>query len=218
MTGLLYLVINTPNSHSLETVSLSLDTNLETKAIILLPTDWSRSRVDQQKWAWNENDSSFEFPTIKDCNEHFLFFSNQIEFADQIEATIKILDDNQNLKLARIVTFVDCDLLGKENMQSWMDGIAHFSDAICFSNRNNINSILLKEYTERYKSMHYPLETFILGKNISANRIFCPTARRISHVFDSPELLDHDETPDNDPYLCQLPSGYRRTPIPKIFA
>ena len=48
MTGLLYLVINTPNSHSLETVSLSLDTNLEMKAIILLPTDWSHSRVDQK--------------------------------------------------------------------------------------------------------------------------------------------------------------------------
>ena len=158
--------------------------------------------------------NSLSLRTVK----NIFSFSNQIEFADQIEATIKILDDNQHLKLARIVTFVDCDLLGKENMQSWMDGIAHFSDAICFSNRNNINSILLKEYTERYKSMHYPLETFILGKNISANRIFCPTARRISHVFDSPELLDHDETPDNDPYLCQLPSGYRRTPIPKIFA
>ena len=174
---------HTPNSHSLETVSLSLDTNPKTNAIILLPTDWSHSRVDQ-KWAWNEKDSSFEFSlrTVK----NIFSFSNQIELADQIEATIKILDDNQHLKLARIVTFVDCDLLGKENMQSWMDGIAHFSDAICFSNRNNINSILLKEYTERYKSMHYPLETFILGKNISANRIFCPTARRISHVFRFP--------------------------------
>ena len=51
--------------------------------------------------------------------------------------------------------------------------------------------------------MRYPLETYILStrKEPPINQILSHTPRRVSHVFDPPELLEGDETPEQDLYL-----------------
>ena len=38
-----------------------------------------------------------------------------------------------------------------------------------------------------------------------------PSPRRISHVFDDPQLLDPEDFPEKDRYLARLPSGERKT-------
>ena len=48
--------------------------------------------------------------------------------------------------------------------------------------------------------------------------MFNPIARRISHVFDSPELLEQDEIPESDPYLERKANGQRVRNIPLIFS
>ena len=67
--------------------------------------------------------------------------------------------------------------------------------------------------------MRYPMESFILGKkNTPWARILDPTPRRLSHVFDSGELLDSEELPECDRYLEKLPSGIRARIIPNPFS
>ena len=55
-------------------------------------------------------------------------------------------------------------------------------------------------------------------KNTPWARILDPTPRRLSHVFDSSELLDSDELPENDRYLEKLPGGDRARDIPNPFS
>ena len=47
--------------------------------------------------------------------------------------------------------------------------------------------------------------------------ILNPTARRITHIFDSPDLLDSDEIPEDDPYLKKLANGKREKVVPIPF-
>ena len=50
------------------------------------------------------------------------------------------------------------------------------------------------------------------------NSILNPTVRRISHIFDSPELLEDQESPLQDPYLVNLANGKREKVIQIPFA
>ena len=50
------------------------------------------------------------------------------------------------------------------------------------------------------------------------NSILNPTVRRISHIFDSPELLEDQEGPLQDPYLVNLANGKREKVIQIPFA
>ncbi len=216
MNGLLYLIIGSPNSCRLDTIAKSLDTNsVDCPSCVILPPEANSKEIPHSNWSWEEKTSSFNFKFGDEFLEYFLFFSNELELAGQIEATIATLANHPTLELARIVSFVDCNLLS-EDIYPWLDGVAHFSDAMCFANRTNANGSLATEAIERYKSMRYPMETFFLSKckDPPLNRILATTARRISHVFDPTDLLADDETFDRDPYLERLPNGNRVRPIP----
>ena len=91
--------------------------------------------------------------------------SNTVDLADQIEAIISLLEENKSLSLSRIITFIDSNVLINLNVElrNWLDACAHFSDVFCFSGRKNNNSNLIKQITDRYESLYYPLETYILG-------------------------------------------------------
>ena len=97
-------------------------------------------------------------------------------------------------------------------LKEWLDSCAHFSDALCFTNRSNENSSAIKELTERYKSMCYPMETFILSgkKAYLINQILKPVSLRVTHIFDNPDLLEPEDTPENDHYLEYQSTGIRK--------
>ena len=221
MKGLLYLIIGTPNSDGISIISKHDEQDKEAdKSQILLPPQNSEQICSYSNWKWVEGNFFFESSSDEETEEWFLFLSNQFNLADQLEASLELLNTNSSLELARVISFVNCDDLDHENIVEWMDGVAHFSDILCFSNRTNANGQKLNEFIERYKSMHYPLESIILSKrkSIPLNQILSTIPRRITHIFEPSELLEDNDSPDQDCYLKKMPNGNRCRSIPIIFS
>jgi hypothetical protein len=162
-----------------------------------------------------------EFKQPLSSPEIFMFLSHEITMADQLEAILRFQKSNDQITMGRILLFIHAPVLLEEitSFQEWLDAVVHFSDAILFVDRANENASAIKTLQERYTSMRYPLENYILAKrNNPWSRILDPSPRRISHIFDDIELLDEDDYPENDRYLKKLPSGERERSIPLIFA
>jgi len=162
-----------------------------------------------------------EFNQPLNSPEIFMFLSHEISMADQLETILRFQKSNDQITMGRILLFIYAPVLLEEitSFQEWLDAVVHFSDAILFIDRTNENASAIKTLQERYTSMRYPLENYILAKrNNPWSRILDPSPRRISHIFDDIELLDEDDYPENDRYLKKLPSGERERSIPLIFA
>ena len=131
------------------------------------------------------------------------------------------LEREQELVVGRVILFINSELLtdASEQVFAWIDGAGHFADVICFTHRKNDNAAAISKCKERFETMRYPLETYVIGskKPPPIVRILAPTHRRISHVFDPPDLLDPEDSPQNDPYLARLPNGRRERSIPSPF-
>ena len=222
MKGDLYVIIETPNSRSEVTLSHAVSTEESIcNSHFLFPKLKKFVDLPCTHWQWEDKQFNFEVSESKEINEWFLFLSNTVDFADQIEAIISLLEENKSLSLSRIITFIDSNVLINLNVElrNWLDACAHFSDVFCFSGRKNNNSNLIKQITDRYESLHYPLETYILGERKAPpiNRILSAIPKRISHVFDPPEILEPDDQPQNDPFLAQQPNGNRKVGVPNPF-
>ena len=162
-----------------------------------------------------------EFNQPLNSPEIFMFLSHEISMADQLETILRFQKSNDQITMGRILLFIYAPVLLEEitSFQEWFDAVVHFSDAILFIDRTNENASAIKTLQERYTSMRYPLENYILAKrNNPWSRILDPSPRRISHIFDDIELLDEEDYPENDRYLKKFPSGERKRSIPLIFA
>ena len=220
MKGEIFAVIGTPHSNC-HSILAEVFTNEKTSEMPVFLANFKTDSKNIHQFSWNLINGRFEFQ-IREFplySEWYLFFSQNEEISSQIEGLIDLLDHNQELSLARIITFVDSDLLEQEPFFTWLDCAAHFSDAMCFCNRSNDNAKFIKNAIERYKLMHYPIETLIHGnkKKSSINRLLSNTTLRISHVFDSPELLENDDSPESDPYLKRHNDGRRVRAVPYKF-
>ena len=222
MKGSLFIIIGTPDSARRSTLSHTISENEEIPApIFLLPQELELRELPGSKWKWKENEFELQIPPDLNTEEFFLFFSNKIDLSEQIEGLLSLIEQNENLTLERIITFVNSKYLMdlNDNLQNWLDACAHFSDAFCFSNRLNENSRFLSQITDRYKDMRYPLETFILGnkKLPPLDSILAPISKRMTHVFDHYELLEPEDSPENDLFLQRQPNGIRTNAIPQPF-
>ena len=65
----------------------------------------------------------------------FYFYRIEIELADQFESLQNFVDQEEELEIGRIITFINSEYLNdaKDQLLDWIDGCAHFSDAFCFS-------------------------------------------------------------------------------------
>ena len=161
-----------------------------------------------------------EFKQPLSSPEIFMFLSHEISMADQLEAILRFQNSNDQTTMGRILLFIHAPVLLEEitSFQEWLDAVVHFSDAIIYVDRTNENASAIKILQERYTSMRYPLENYILAKrNNPWSRILDPSPRRISHIFDDIELLEEEDYPKNDRYLKKSPSGERERTIPLIF-
>jgi hypothetical protein len=222
MKGSLFIVIGTPDSARRSTLSHTISENEGISSpFFLLPPELELEELPGTKWQWKEDEFDFKIPPVFKSNEFFLFFSNEIDLAVQIEALLLLIEKNENLTVERIVTFINSKYLVDLNdkLQSWIDACAHFSDAFCFTNRLNENARFISQITDRYKDMRYPLETFILGnkKLPPLDSILAPISKRMTHICDPLELLDPDDCPQNDHYLSLQPNGIRKIILPLPF-
>ena len=220
MQRLLYLVLGAPDSGRRAIVQDLIDGGLTDKESALTNTnEESHDMKGFTSWHW-ENDT-FQIP--EETNEsqathQFLIFSPYLDLAEQIEASLDLLDADEGITLARILFVVHCGLLEKisPRLQEWHDACAHFADIALLNRREGVNRKLIEEFKVRYESMRMPF----LVENVRKDRIANPaiildlTPRRISQVFDLEEDLDSDLT---DPYLERLPTGERAKTIPLPF-
>ena len=224
---LLYIVIETPDSGAFEFLDISLKDSSE-ETFFYIPTSKNTEKgsyTAKNISLWNDKETpSFslkELSQIKLESESFLFFSPILDISDQFELLIQQIEKEPAFEIARVISFVNAEELLKVNsiLQSWLDAAAHFSDALCITNRSNENGNDVGKLLKRYEDMRYPMESYLISKSKRGKiaNILNPTPRRISHIFDSPELLDAEDTPWNDPYLLELVNGRREKNIPVPF-
>ena len=226
-TSILYIILETPGSGSLKYLHIGLQDRFK-KSFFYLPSS-TESKNELQSSSnisfWNdEHVADFSLNKIIEQNsfeESFLFFSPYIDISDQFELTISQLTGETNCEIARVISFIDAnELINTDRLlQPWLDAAAHFSDAMCVTNRSNQNGKAVGDLFKKYEDMRYPLETYVIShsKKGKINSILNPTAKRITHIFDAPEMLDDQDTPLQDPYLKILANGKREKAIPTPF-
>ena len=218
MKGVLHTILGTPHSRRRSTLIQAINySDAKTNSHFLLPIEMDCMDSPGTHWEWINQEIKIQNINEEDIDEWFLFFSNQIDIADQFESLKELIDQKEGLEIGRVLTFLNADYLNDitKQLQDWIDACAHFSDAFCFSNRTNQNSRGLSSVLERYKNMRYPLETFILAKSKDPpiDQILCPVARRITHIFDPIDMLDPEESYAEDPFLKKQANGKRIKPI-----
>ena len=220
MKGTLFLILGTPESKRRTTLVQAVDSNDNTSHF-LLPAQLGLNSLDGSHWKWEKKHFFWEKVANDNINEWFLFLSNEIDLAEQIEALIDLTQQNEDLKIGRILTFINSELLktNSNDLRNWIDACAHFTDVMLFSNRKNDNAGLISNLIERFKNKCYPMETHIIGNNKKSplNQILSPVPLRVSHIFDPKELLEPEDSAKNDPYLAFQPNGKRIIPIPLPF-
>ena len=223
----LYIVLETPQSGAIEYLINGMEDSID-KALFHIPKSQNLKRElkDSNKIVFwdDENPSSSSIELIektKGLEELFLFFSPFLDLSDQFESVCLDLKNREELLLSRVISFIDADRLENKDqtLQSWIDATAHFSDVLCITNRKNQNGKSVGDLFKRYENMRYPMETYVISstKRGKIANILNPTTRRISHIFDSSELLESQDTPLSDPYLAKLANGNRQKSIPIPF-
>ncbi len=218
MKGILHAVIGTPESSRRSTLHHAVETiGARSGTPFLLPKDLNSENFYCTHWEWKNKEFIIQNLVEESIDEWFLFFSNKLDLAEQIESLKHFLDRRDGLNIGRILSFFNLDYLEKTDKKilNWIDACAHFSDVFCFSNRNNKNTKALNLLVDRYKNMRYPMETFILSKKKTPpiDQILCQVPRRISHIFDPLDILEPEETLENDPFLSRQPNGKRNNPL-----
>lgn len=223
----LYIILESPDSGGFEFLINGLkDFNDEGFHFLLPESTKNKVGPDQKEniTFWSDKDStdlSFNLNENEENTNLFLFFSPYMNLTDQFEYLVDQIDKNAKVQIGRIISFLDANILPEisPQFQLWLDAVAHFSDVLCISNRTNQNGKAVKMIIDRYENMRYPMETYLISQNKKGKilNILNPTARRITHIFDSPDLLDSEETPQNDTYLKKLANGKREKGIPIPF-
>ena len=212
MKGTLFVIIGTPNSKRRSTLEKAVDSN-GTKPYFLLPPELEIDGLLGENWQWDKKQFTSESIQSDKQNEWFLLLSHEIDLANQIEGVLELVNENEELNVGRIITFVNSELLKTNgiNLRDWLDACAHFSDAMCFSNRQNDNAESISKSIDRFKDKCYPMQTFIIGskKSPPLNRILTTIPLRVSHILDPKDLLDPEDSAENDPFLAHQPNGKR---------
>ena len=98
MEGDLYLIISTPNSGAVETLSLGLgDKDQET--LFLFPDKIPLNGSDSIVWKMEDGRFKIEKVENQKTQEWFLFFSNILDLADKIESSLTLMAENTGLNL-----------------------------------------------------------------------------------------------------------------------
>ena len=222
MKGRLHIILGTPNSERRSILSKFLSKHEQSDPFcFLLAPELDSLPAPHSNWAWSQN--NFELRELSGSSEvdFFLFFSNQIDLANQFEAILKVLAEKEDLSMGRIILFINSTMLQEKNPEitAWIDAAGHFSDAICFTHRKNENAMAISQCKERFEAMKYPLETYILGGKSSELWIRSSTQIPGASLTFLIRLICWKKMtlPENDPYLSKLANGKRVRPIPTPF-
>jgi hypothetical protein len=221
MNQILHLVLETPGAKAYDILQ---EATMEDRPLpqFYFPNLSPSCKSEEHTWSLGDNgcDQPLSFNDPLGSPEVFIILSHHISLAHQLEAFVRFQQTNEQIIMGRILLFIHSPVLleGIDSFQDWVDAVVHFTDAMLFTDRTNENASAIKTLQQRYTTLRYPLENYILSKkNNPWSRILDPTPRRLSHIFDEIELLEPEDYPENDRYLKKLPTGERERTIPLIF-
>ena len=132
--------------------------------------------------------NKFEFKGLPESSEVDFFFSSQTRSTSPINSKPcwSFLPYEKDLSMGRVFLFLNSTSLPKTRplIDGWIDAAGHFSRTR-FATRIEKMKTPWPRLQNRYSSMRYPLETYVLEQENPLDTILNtnPVARRISHLF-----------------------------------
>src|SRR5690606_24285880 len=111
--------------------------------------------------------------------------------ADFVEAFHAWLKDS-GCELGRVLTVLDCELaIGQSHIFPWFDCCIHFSDVVLLAKREALSNRQIQDFLARYEEERYPalFERVKKGRVANPALVLAPQPRRISRIFDEPEIF-----------------------------
>ncbi|MDQ8187638.1 hypothetical protein [Pelagicoccus sp. SDUM812002] len=135
-------------------------------------------------------------------------------------------------ELGRVITVLHSDLaIGNEEASPWFACCIHFSDVVLLSRREKVGNKEIKVFLDRYEEECFPClwEYVKKGRVGNPSLVLDTQSRRISRIFDEPEVFDDDDEEEaweddiagditKDPYLKTASGGKRAKELPDIGA
>jgi len=100
--GTLFLILGTPESKRRATLAQAVDPS-DTTSHFLLPAELGLNDLNGGHWRWEKKQFIWEKISNDDIEEWFLFLSNEIDLAEQFEALLSLTQENEDLKIGRIL-------------------------------------------------------------------------------------------------------------------
>ncbi|MDQ8181752.1 hypothetical protein [Pelagicoccus sp. SDUM812005] len=149
--------------------------------------------------------------------------------ADFVEAFHAWLPDS-GCELGRVITVLHSDLaIGNKDAFPWFDCCIHFSDVVLLSCREKVGNKEIKAFLDRYEELCFPClwEYVKKGRVGNPSLVLDTQSRRISRIFDVPEVFEDDGEEDEweediagdvtkDPFLKTVSGGKRAKELPDI--
>lgn len=148
------------------------------------------------------------------------------DFAEAFHAWLQ----GSGCELGRVLTVLDCELVANHpQAMPWFDCCIHFSDVVLLAKREGMTNRQVQDFLHRYEEERYPclFERVKKGRVANPALVLAPQPRRISRIFDEPEIFeDDDETdieeeqvagdPSKDRYLRRGAGDRRQMHLPSI--
>ncbi len=186
----------------------------------------SRSAV-LAPYGGKEGELSADLP--KDADFVFVVADGLASPADSVELFHSWLEE-RSFGVARVITVLNCELaIESKAAFPWFDCCIHYSDVVLLTQRANVNSKKLKAFQDSYVEKCYPcLFGYVKrGRVANPHLVLEAQSRRISLVFDKPEIFEDDDEEavfeesvagdlSKDAYQKRVSGGRRDVVLPDI--
>lgn len=178
-------------------------------------------------YGWSEGTFSLEIGSEADLI--FVIADGLADPADFVEAFQRWLQVS-GCELGRIMTALHCELaIAKHEAFAWFDCCIHYSDVVLLTQRDTVSNKDMKKFLDHYEEECFPcvFEFVKKGRVSNPKLLLEPQPRRISRIFDEPEIFEDDPEeeveeeeiagdPSKDKYLRRVAGGRRAHPLPHI--
>lgn len=236
---LVYLVLGCKGSDQFRVIAdlIEFGTSKEEKSIMYhsagdaadVETDFvvKHREASVAAYAWEDKALKLEVPEEVDLV--FLVADGLEDPADLVEAFHAWLPTS-GCELARVLTVLHCDLaVGKHEAFEWFECCIHYSDVVMLAKRDAVGNKEMKAFLDHYEEECYPClwEYVKKGRVANPSLVLDTVPRRITRIFDAPEVFEDDEEEDvqdeeiagditHDVFLKRVAGGRRARPLPKI--
>lgn len=150
--------------------------------------------------------------------------------SDYVEAFHGWLPES-GCELARVITVLHSDLaIGNKAASEWFECCIHFSDVVLLARRQKVGNKEMKVFLDHYEEECFPClwEYVKKGRVGNPSLVLDTQPRRISRIFDEPEVFDDEEDEEfdeeediagdvtRDPFLKTVSGGQRARELPNI--